>query len=186
VATTLRRPERQDISKALVIVASSDQTRRVADRCLAAIKEVVQHPGVLKMQTKDSLLFQRMLLLAIVPAAVAKDAPAEVKKAFYKQVSETVAALGMSKVPGFKWRVHKATIVGMKNITNPTSAVLLNVMKPGAHCCFTPQLIAEIRAWVLFCDKVIKSPNVSDSIVVKCPITGEKKKERKCFYMFSV
>jgi hypothetical protein len=186
LATALTRPERQDIGKALGIVASSDQTRRVANRCLAAIKEAVQHPGVLKTQTKDSLLFQRMLLWAIVPAAVAEDAPAEVKKAFCKEVSETVAALGMSKVCGFKRRIHKATIVQMKNFTNPTSAVLLNVMKRGAHCCFTPELITEIRAWVLRCDKLIESPNASDSIMVKCPITGEKKKERKFFYMFSV
>jgi hypothetical protein len=98
VSTALTRSEQQDIGKALGIVASSDQTRQVADRCLAAIKEAVQHPGVLKTQTKDSLLFQRMLLWAIVPAVVAKDAPAEVKKAFCKEVSETVAALGMSKV----------------------------------------------------------------------------------------
>jgi hypothetical protein len=92
----------------------------------------------------------------------------------------------MSKVRGFKRQVHEATIVRMKNFTNPTSAVLLNVVKCGAHCRFTPELIAEIRAWVLRCNKLIESPNASDSIMVKCPITGKKKKERKFFYMFSV
>jgi hypothetical protein len=173
VATALRRPERQDIGKALGIVESSDESRRVADRLLASVKEAVHHPAVLKKRTADSLSFQKTLLWSIVPAAVAEDAPTEEKKAFRKQVSETASALGMSKVRGYRQRLFQAAIVRRKNFFDPTSAVLLHVVKRGA--------------WVLKCDKVSESPNASDSItMVKCPITGEKKKERKCFYMFSV
>jgi hypothetical protein len=186
VATALTRPKRQDIGKALGIVASSDETRRVADRCFAAVKEAIHHPAVLKKQTNDSQPFQRTLLWSILPAAVAKDAPLEEKKSFCKQVSETVAALGMSKIQGFKRRVHEATVARQKNFADPTSAILSHVVKRGVHSRFTPDLIAEIRAWVIGCNKIIESSNASDSIMVKCPITGDKKKERKYFYMFSV
>jgi hypothetical protein len=186
VATTLRRPEQQDIGKALGIVASNHVSRRVADRLLAAIKDTVQHLAVLKKRTEDSLSFQKTLLWSIVPAAVAEDAPEEEKKAFCKQVSETAAALGMSKVRGYRQRLFQAAIVRRNNFSKPTSAVLMHVVKRGANSRFTPEFITDIRAWVLKCDKVSESPNASDSIMVKCPITGKKKKERKCFYMFSV
>jgi hypothetical protein len=153
---------------------------------LAAIKEAIHHPAVLKKQTNDSQSFQRTILWSILPAAVAEDAPEEEKKSFCKQVSETVAALGMSKIQGFKQRVHEATIVRQKNFADPNSAILSHVVKCGVHSRFTPDLIAQIRAWVIGCDKIIESPNASDSIMVKCPIMGEKKKERKYFYMFLV
>jgi hypothetical protein len=177
VATALRRPERQDIGKALGIVESSDVSRRVADRLLAAVKEAVQHPAVLKKQTADSLSFQKTLLWSIVPAAVAEDASAEEKKAFRKQISETASALGMSKVRGYRQRLCQAAIVRRNIFFDPTSAVLLHIVKRGANSRFTPEFIADIRAWVLKCDKVSARFNNGE---------GVKKKERKCFYMFSV
>jgi hypothetical protein len=148
VATALRRPERQDIGKALGIVASNDVSRRVADPILAAIKDTIQHPAVLKKRTADSLLFQITLLWSIVPAAVAEDAPAEEKKAFKKQVSETASALGMSKVHGYCQHLFQAAIVQRNNFFDPTSAVLLHVVKRGANSRFTPEFITDIRAWI--------------------------------------
>jgi hypothetical protein len=76
-----------------------------------ATRQHIHHPAVLKKQMNDSQSFQRTILWSILPAAVAKDALAEEKKSFRKKVCETIAALGVSKVQGFKQHLHKAAVV---------------------------------------------------------------------------
>jgi hypothetical protein len=68
VATALRRPERQDIGKALRIVASSDVTRRVADRCSAAITEAILLKEHLETYKEESTVNYGWLLLVPIGA----------------------------------------------------------------------------------------------------------------------
>jgi hypothetical protein len=187
LATVLQKPERQAVGKALGVVISTDMTRRVADGCLNSLKEVLHHPAVKGKQTKDALTFQQTVLWAVSPAAAPDDATPQEKRVVRKAIKETAAALGMSKSRPFVKRLTNAAIVRRDNFLNPEAATLVCHYTRGSFTRFTPEFIVEIRNWLVHhCTKLIDSPNSKDSVMVKCPITGVKKKERKQYYMFSI